>query len=163
MQIDKCNITKYYFVSFIPFLILCLITLKVSAGVYQCIGPSGIVEYRDKPCDSISEAKQFLPIQYHKTHEKQLKKQAKELQEAHLALKHQEKQTLKFHKETLKEIKREQKQIERRQNQCMRLNQKIQHIESQLRAGCKARKIHYLKEQLSDLEGMKQNLCMDES
>jgi hypothetical protein len=150
----------YLYWVFLGFLCVFLgFTSRVEAGIYQCIGPSGIIEYRDRPCQSPLEAQQFVPIQYHRTNEKQLQKQAKELEIMNKGLMRQQKQKTKIKTQAFKKVKAERLKTERLQRKCMKLNEKINNIESQLRTGCTINKANRLREQLEACQVMKEEMC----
>lgn len=157
-----CNITKHiYFVLAWIAVDLMIGFSCVQAGVYQCISPSGTVEYRDRPCDT-PQSQCFLPIQYSKTQAAYLKKQDKELQNINKQLDRQEKQLNRLNKKTAKTITTEKTKQERIKQKCAKLNEKIVHIESQLRAGCKIKKANRLKEELEVCRTMKEKICLYE-
>lgn len=149
----SCRVFFYclgFFLSVIP---------SVQAGIYQCVGPAGGIEYRDRPCQSPVEVQQFVPIQYQRTNEKQLKKQDKELDVAYKALVKQHKQQTKVKTKSLKQTKVQKLKTERLQRKCTKLSEKINKIESQLRAGCTINKANRLREQLEVYQTTKEAIC----
>ena len=155
-------ICLYRYMSCLFFGIFCAFlsfTPKVWAGIYQCLGPSGVMEYRDRPCQSSSEDQQFVPIQYHRTNEKQVKKQMRDLEVLDKELTQKQKQETTMKTKALKQTKAQKLKNERLQRKCTKLSEKIDKIESQLRAGCKINKANRLREQLEACQATKEEIC----
>jgi hypothetical protein len=140
-----------------------LIVLPVAqAGIYQCVSPEGIIEYRDRPCKPESSEQTFIPIQYQVTDAKQIKKEEKSLKISQKQLTSQDKKIAKKKQSNIKILKNQKNQQERLKKRCARLDEKINHIESQLRAGCTLKKANRLKTQLEVCQSKKADLCANE-
>lgn len=131
------------------------------AGVYQCRNPSGVIEFRDKPCNTTAESNDFLPIPYKRTNtnEKVIKKQDREIKLANQALEKQEKKSEKVKERTRKQQEKDRLKAERQLIRCQKLDEKISKIEAQLRQGCNMKRSNRLREQLVHCEAMKSRYC----
>jgi len=134
---------------------------SVQAGIYQCMGESGVIEFRDKPCQSSLEQQAFLPIKYNKTEEKSARKQEKEIKLINKELDQKEKQTDRLKERTKKQQEKESAKAERRKIRCARLDEKIKTIEDHLKQGCKIKRSMRLNEQLAHCEKMKRKYCSE--
>lgn len=142
---------------------LSLLLIPVAhAGIYQCLGPDGVIEYSDRPCGSESTEQRFVPIQYQATNEKELKKEEKSLSISQKQLTIQDKKRSKKKQINHKKLKIQKNKQERLKKRCERLDEKISNIESQLKAGCKLKKANRLKTQLELLESKKAGLSRHE-
>jgi len=150
------------FIFAIFFFIFAIFTIPIAvAGIYQCVDEkTGVVEFRDKPC-VFSAEQQFLPIQYQKTEEKVVLKQEKEIKIINKDLEKKEKQEERLKERTKKRLEKEQAKAERRKIRCDKLDEKIKHIENQLRQGSKMKRRIRLNEQLAHCEEMKRKYCSE--
>ncbi len=149
----------YYWI--ITLLIFSCCVVPVQAGIYQCVGESGVIEFRDKPCQSSLEQQAFLPIKYKKTEEKLARKQEKEIKLINKELDQKEKQSERLKERTKKQQEKESAKAERRKIRCARLDEKIKTIEDQLKRGCKIKRNIRLNEQLAHCENMKRKYCSE--
>ncbi len=144
-------------------IVLCVVYLPLAhAGVYQCVSPEGVVEYRDRPCQSESNQQTFVPIQYQTTQEKKIKQDEKVLKITQKQVMAGDKKSTRKKKSNYKKLTIEKNKQERLKKRCVRLDEKINHIESQLRAGCKLKKANRLKTQLEDFQAKKAELSTNE-
>lgn len=148
---------KFQLSSFVVFILTA--STMTWAGVYQCQNAKGVIEFRDKPCETGSEIQTFLPTTYTKTHQKMVKVQEKNIQKKHQILKRQDKQMARAEKLARKKTEKEKLKAQRIEAKCVKVNDKINQIESRLRLGCKVGQNHRLKEQLQHYAVLKQQYC----
>lgn len=140
-------------------LTLCVVETNVLAGVYCCVKPEGKFEFQDTPCQGDTEQQTFLPLTYKKTDPTQVKKQETELKKVQRQSNQLQKKQNRLHQKKVKQLTLEKEKSERRAAHCLRVQEKIEFIESQLRRGCKLKKSVRLHSQLEQAERMKQRYC----
>lgn len=131
----------------------------VWAGVYQCVDEKGIIEFRDRPCQSSQEKETFLPIGFSKTDPKEQKKEEKKLKLTGKKLEADKQREVRIHERAEKKRLIEAQKMQRRKLRCQRLDEKLYEIDNQLRAGSKAKRLQRLKEQKEHCEKMKHRYC----
>lgn len=131
----------------------------VWAGVYRCVGETGVVEFRDKPCQSTAEAQDFLPYVYEPSNEKIIQQKEKALEHTKERLAVQARKQARAQARESKAAEEALLKAERRAARCTRTQEKIKEIEALLREGSKVRRFNRLKTQLSELERLKHRYC----
>jgi SET domain-containing protein len=152
------------------FFCICLLSLVSSvayAGIYQCVGSSGIVEFRDKPCQTSLEEETFLPIRFFRTdhkksdeEEKKEKRQSKNQDKKLAAKKMREERKEASVKKNLqnKKIKEELK-TKNRKLRCQKLDDKLKIIDEQLRQGTNIKRFKRLQLEKDRCQKMKVRYC----
>jgi Ser-tRNA(Ala) deacylase AlaX len=133
--------------------------MVTQAGVYHCIGPAGVLEFQDRPCQHNREKEVFLPYVYRDTQKKLVRLQEKEIQKTMKELKKLERQQKRLNKRQKEEALKEAKRNKRNQERCLKTQEKIRMIEVELRLGCKLKRCQRLKTALSQYESKKRQYC----
>lgn len=147
-------------------MLLCFLLLFVPnntwAFVYQCVSSEGSIEYRDSPCLKADQTQSTLPIQY-SNERSNLKTEVSKgsLQTEKKTLIAQRKaERLRIRTEKLAKLS--ENKAQKRKERCAKLNEKIERIEAELRAGCKLKRFNRLKTELDHCRNMKQRHCTRE-
>jgi hypothetical protein len=141
------------------FILLLMCALPIQAGLYQCIGNDGTLEFRDKPCTTTSEDQTFMPVKYKKTEVKVLQQEEKKLKKS---LKEQDKEERRETRIKLKNQKLQEKSIakaKREEARCLRIKEKIKAIEDRLRFGYSSKRCNSLRRQLEEQLTLEQRYC----
>jgi len=128
------------------------------AGVYHCVGNSGVVELRDSPCQPGTE-ESFLPYRYNKTDLKQAESQEKIKAQAKGQAKGQEKKEIRLQNRLRKQAEKEALKTKRREARCLKAQEHIKALKTQLRLGCKQHRCQRLRTKLRHYETMEQRHC----
>lgn len=137
----------------------CGVAFCAFAGVYQCLGANGQIEFRDYPCQSSLDTEHFLPYVYEGTDEKKRIKEEKALKKRHQQLQKAEKRHMQAQAREQKAEEKKALQSKRYALRCNAAQEKIKLIEKKLKFGCKIRRCDSLKQQLAQYELMKQKYC----
>ena len=142
------------------------------AGVYQCVGANGLVEFRDRPCEQ-GEAQSFLAYTYEPSDSL---KTAESIQtasdfnaenssidklstrkdlEVALAKDKQRQREERLAKKAVKEAEK----FKRQQARCHKTEDKIKAIEEELNKGCKHKRQQRLQKELLHLTKMRERYC----
>lgn len=138
--------------------------LPISAGaqIYQCFAEDRIMNFQDRPCDSLSlHIAHDLPSIY------RLQSQSSKevLKKEKSPLKTKKKEQIAIRKKARLDARAQKQEAQRalqeknRITRCEKTAEKIKNIQSRLNAGCKSSHCLRLKEQLLQEKKMKERYC----